>query len=425
MGIINRNGHWYVDYYFNGRRIRESVGTSKRLAETVLAKRKAEIAEGRFLLRKKEPKMTFSEMAANYLDYSRNNKKSFKRDILSCCKLKEYFGDTPVKAIVPEDIENFRTKRRSEKSYRGTQTAEATINRELSCLRHMLSRAERDKIIESNPFKHIKLKKEENERDRVLSEKEYEKLKASSPGWLRSIIITAYCTAMRLGELLNLTWDMVDLENGFIRLSSKDTKTGERRSIPLTTDMLSILSSIERREGIPYVFLRKGQRIKSIKDSFETAIKKAQIEGFTFHDLRHTCITNWRRAGIDNLTSMKMSGHKSLTVFKRYNTVEEMDLLDALKKIERKANDSKRKEEKMYIKKEDFNYLEGLCKGLDEAKRKRLLGILIKEGSRRSGEDVSKIKIIGDEIFDVQGIDPSEMITRTMIKKAYREVKEG
>ena len=79
----------------------------------------------------------------------------------------------------------------------------------------------------------------------------------------------------------------------------------------------------------------------------------------------------------------------------------------------------------MYIKKEDFSYLEGLYRTLQEDKRKRFLDILLKTLGKKAGEDISKIKIIGDEIFDVQGIEPSEIITRTLIKKAYKEAKEG
>jgi len=79
----------------------------------------------------------------------------------------------------------------------------------------------------------------------------------------------------------------------------------------------------------------------------------------------------------------------------------------------------------MYIKKEDFSYFEGLHKSLDEEKGKRFLEILVKEAGKKAGEDVSKIKVVGDEIFDVQGIEPGEFITRTMIKKAYKEAKEG
>ena len=77
----------------------------------------------------------------------------------------------------------------------------------------------------------------------------------------------------------------------------------------------------------------------------------------------------------------------------------------------------------MYIRKEDFDYFEGLYKSLDEAKRKRFLDVLMKAGSKRAGEGTGKIQIVGDEIFDVRGAEPTEFITRTMIKKAYRDAK--
>jgi predicted CopG family antitoxin len=79
----------------------------------------------------------------------------------------------------------------------------------------------------------------------------------------------------------------------------------------------------------------------------------------------------------------------------------------------------------MYIKKEDFSYFETLYKTLDEAKQKKFMDIIVKAAGKRTGEDISKIKVIGDEIFDVQGIDPGEIVTRTMIKKAYKEAKGG
>lgn len=79
----------------------------------------------------------------------------------------------------------------------------------------------------------------------------------------------------------------------------------------------------------------------------------------------------------------------------------------------------------MYIKKEDFNYYEGLYKSLDEAKKKKFQDLLLKAAGKRIGEDISRIQVVGDEIYDERGIEPNEMITRTMIKKAYKEAKEG
>jgi hypothetical protein len=79
----------------------------------------------------------------------------------------------------------------------------------------------------------------------------------------------------------------------------------------------------------------------------------------------------------------------------------------------------------MYIKKADFAYFETLCKDLDEAKKKKFMKIIRKEAGKRTGEDIGKIQVVGDEIFDTRGIEPGEFVTRTMIKKAYKEAKEG
>jgi hypothetical protein len=78
----------------------------------------------------------------------------------------------------------------------------------------------------------------------------------------------------------------------------------------------------------------------------------------------------------------------------------------------------------MYIKKGDFSYFETLNKDLDEGKRKKFLAVLLQGGARKTGEDITKIQVVGDEIFDERGIDPKEFITRTMIKHAYKTAKE-
>lgn len=78
----------------------------------------------------------------------------------------------------------------------------------------------------------------------------------------------------------------------------------------------------------------------------------------------------------------------------------------------------------MYINKEDYMYFEGLSKGLDEGKRKRFLEILLKAAGKKAGTDISKIEVVGDEIYDVRGIGEGQMLTRTIIKKAYKAAKE-
>jgi hypothetical protein len=79
----------------------------------------------------------------------------------------------------------------------------------------------------------------------------------------------------------------------------------------------------------------------------------------------------------------------------------------------------------MYLKKEDHAYFMGLFNGLSEKGQQKLLETLRMASGERSGADISKIKVIDDAIYDVQAIDPSELITRTMVKKAYKAAKEG
>jgi len=79
----------------------------------------------------------------------------------------------------------------------------------------------------------------------------------------------------------------------------------------------------------PHVFLVNGKSVSSIKTAFTAACRRAKIEGFRFHDFRHTAVTDMRRAGIDHLTIMRITGHKTLEVFTRYNSFLESDLKEA------------------------------------------------------------------------------------------------
>jgi len=149
--------------------------------------------------------------------------------------------------------------------------------------------------------------------------------------WDGAINLIAYQTGMRRGEILNLTWDRVDLKAGLIRLKAEDTKTDEARFVPLTADLTTELKELYKVRYLhePHVFLVNVKSVSSIKTAFNAACRRAKIEGFRFHDFRHTAVTNMRRTGIDHLTIMRITGHKTLEVFKRYNSFLESDLKDA------------------------------------------------------------------------------------------------
>jgi integrase len=140
---------------------------------------------------------------------------------------------------------------------------------------------------------------------------------------------------------LSLRWGQVDVKRRLIQLKSGNTKTGEGRVIPLNETLTAALQSVTKYLGCPWVFVNPTRitilpvslaqvdpryHPTSIGHAFGVACTRAQVTGATFHDLRHTFVTNARRAGINPLTVMKITGHKTMAVFKRYNTVDEGDL---------------------------------------------------------------------------------------------------
>ncbi len=207
----------------------------------------------------------------------------------------------------------------------------ATMNRQLALLKHMFSLAVREGWLERNPVSLVKFQRENNARDRVLDPDEFAQLQKHSAPHLQAMNLCAYQTGMRLGEILGLTWDRVDFKLGFIQLRAEDTKTDEGRIIPLTPELTGLLKNLYKVRYLQedHVFLVKGRSVSSVQTAFNAACRRADIHGFRFHDFRHTAVTNMRRAGIDHLTIMRITGHKTMDVFKRYNSFHHEDLREA------------------------------------------------------------------------------------------------
>lgn len=244
------------------------------------------------------------------------------------------FGTRLIQAITPGMIEQYRAARLAE-GHKGRPLRFATLNRYMALLKHMFAHAVREQWLDRNPVSLVKFDKEHNVRDRVLTPEEYERLQACAAPHLQFINATAYHTAMRRGEILGLTWDRVDLSTGLVTLRPEDTKTDEGRVVPLTPDLTDQLRDLYKVRFLhePHVFLVDGKPVKSIKTAFKAACRRAGIQGFRFHDFRHTAVTNMRRAGLDHLTIMKITGHKTLDVFKRYNTFVAEDLRAAARQL--------------------------------------------------------------------------------------------
>lgn len=127
------------------------------------------------------------------------------------------------------------------------------------------------------------------------------------------------------------------MKRGFITLRAIDTKTKQRREVPMTPAVRTTLQQLAKVRHLETnrVFLYKGKPLSRISRSFNTALRNAGIKDFRFHDLRHCASTNLRRAGVDTATATRIVGHKSEKMWKRYNAIEERDLTQAADKLDR------------------------------------------------------------------------------------------
>lgn len=323
---------FWIEYYTGeGKRKRERIGSSKSLAETILKKRLVQRAENRLLDKKKEDRIRFDDLTKWYLNLAEvKAKRSYERDERSIKKLKAHFGSKLIKEISPASIEAYRQHSLSQINYKKLFNKPATVNREIACLKTIFSKAVENKKVENNPTRAIHQFKENSNRKRVLSLEEWEKYRINCPPWYLPIAMTAYLTGMRRGEIINLSPSRIDLKTGFIRLRQEDTKTGDERSIPIHPELTEILLEVMkvRHLNLDRVFHRNGKSVEesAVREAHERTCEKAEIEDFRFHDFRHTCINNWRLQGHDYFRIMAASGHKTMSVFKGYNTVDDKEL---------------------------------------------------------------------------------------------------
>ena len=311
MGIYRRGKIWYLDYYVHGKRKRECVGPNKRFAELAMEKIRVQIAEGRFLDIKKGKKVTFDEIAQDFLDYSKNNKASYERDVVLVKNLKEFFRGKRLVEITPILVEQYKGKRLKEGKM------PATVNGEVACLKCMFNWAIKNNKAVENPVQRVKLLKEDNTRTRYLSRDEIRRLLDACPECLRRIVICALLTGMRRGEILKLKWDDMNIAYGTILV--KHTKTGKMREVPISQPLEKIILECHNNTDGVYVFCNEqGKPYRRIDTLFQSVVKRANIQDFSFHDLRHTAASYMVMLGIDLATVREILGHQKIDMTLRY-----------------------------------------------------------------------------------------------------------
>jgi integrase len=222
--------------------------------------------------------------------------------------------------------------------------ARATINRELAMLRRgfRLSRKTVAMIPDFSEF----IVKEDNARKGFFEVEEFDRILKELPAYLRPVIQTAYITGWRIGELRKLRVEHLDLKNGILRLDPGMTKNKQPRVFYLTDDLRTILDDQVRRnhefqmasgKWFAWLFHYHGHQIgkETYKNGWKSACKRAGLEGKLVHDFRRTAVRNLEFAGVERSTSMKITGHLTESVFRRYAIVNEEQFTNASEKLQR------------------------------------------------------------------------------------------
>lgn len=375
MGMTKRKDSYYIEFRVAddgqtlslaqgglGQLKRWKVGSLNRTA----AKQQEAVIKTKLLTRQvPSPKkavaqsLTFRQWAAQYLTLEsvRQLKGHVSRKL--CVEhLVQYFGDRTLGSLTPEDVRAYRAQRVRyrqttcptctrtvrkvvcgacgwQRSDAGHPASIQTINHDHMTLTHMLNVAcsPQFRLVTDNPAAHVPKPNPKNERDRIVSAEEWARLQGHLAPHLRRFLTIAYEVGPRRGELVNLEWTDVDFHRREFTL--RETKNGEVRMVPMTPTVYQMFRELqgERRLDTPRVFLYKGKAIQRLGTAFHAACRRAGITNLRIHDFRHTATTNLRRAGVDATTAMKIVGHKSERMHRRYNTITPDDLQQAAAKL--------------------------------------------------------------------------------------------
>jgi integrase len=312
MALYRRKeaGIWYADFFADGMRVQESTGTrNKREAEKFLALRMSEAQRGVFAKAVHTP---LPELWERYFGYAKAHKRSWDRDLQMYGNLQSFLGTPMLTSISPLRVEEYQ-------QHRVREVAPATVNRETALLKHMFNMAERWGLYQgTNPVRLVKFLPENNLQFQTVSEADEQRLLEASPPYLRELILFATNTGLRCGDLLDLKWEEVDIEEQ--RLSLIMGKTGRRLEVPLNETALTLLAAKRAAMHGPYVFYNPatGDRFHDLKTGFKAILKRAGMTGITWHTLRHTFASRLTRSGVDLVTVKELLGHSTINTTMRY-----------------------------------------------------------------------------------------------------------
>ena len=281
----------------------------------------------------REEKITFEDLAKDLEnDYRVNGKRTLPDLSYRIQHLRDFFGLD--RAI---DITTDRGRAYQRNRLEGGAAA-ATVNREMAALRRMLNLAFNAGKLSRVP--KIEMLAENNVRESFLEHSSLLTVLGHLPEAVRDLVEFEYLSGWRQGAAKRLEWKDIDSRGRMARLCIGNSKNKEAWSLPLTGRLWEIVEgrSKQRRLDCPYVFHRDGKLIKDFRGSWATACKKSGLvggrAGVVPHDLRRCAARNLARAGVQEQIAMRITGHKTASMYRRYRIVDERDLREATESLE-------------------------------------------------------------------------------------------
>lgn len=339
MGYLYQRGRvWWVKYYVNGKPVRESAGTEKETeARRLLKEREGRVATGQPIL-KRADRVRYEEVADDLRQhYEATGSRDSTEAEFRLTHLDRFFGSRRVASIGQAEITGYVVQRQREKGANGT------INRELATLSRMFRLAyENGKLLRLPVIRKLK---ESDPRQGFFERDQFEAVRRHLPEYVKPVVTFAYITGWRMkSEILALGWRQVDFKTGTVRLEPGTTKNGDGRTFIMTPELRTCLDAqrahtdaLQRRTGqiIPWVFHRNGRPVGEFRKTWKTACRKGGVPGRIPHDFRRTAVRNLERAGIPRSVAMKMVGHRTESIYRRYAIVDEGMLREAAEKLAR------------------------------------------------------------------------------------------
>jgi integrase len=312
-----------------------------------------QVRENSYQRRQPRVQETFYTVGDLWSPYLRNYRNRGGKDEgrleIAWAHLKPTFETKHVEAVTTDSVEQYIASRRADGVKAGT------INRETATLRAMFQHGAKitPPMVDRLPAFPTRLK-EPKPRQGFITDEQYAALAQNAKQlWLRALIACAYSFGFREGELLNLRVRQVDLLDRWIELEIDTTKNGEPRKVRMTAEVYELMrGTVRGKSETDFVFTREdGGRVVDPRDDWYTLCvasglggyvlakrqngeKYKRYVGLNLHDFRRSAIRNMTRRNVPEVVAMKISGHKTRSVFMRYNIVDEADLIRASERIE-------------------------------------------------------------------------------------------